>query len=111
MNKMLINVALGFDSYLIMRHGCGVDADGISLKPDTPAVLPTPPPASRDAEVAASSESLPRLGCYFCQDIVAATNSQRDRTVDQQCTVTRPGTYFCTNTIVLSHSCKRMYFS
>jgi ubiquitin-like modifier-activating enzyme ATG7 len=55
--KLLINVALGFDSYLVMRHS-----------------------------------SLGReLGCYFCNDIVAAGNSQRERPLDQQCTVTRPG--------------------
>ncbi|KAI8333621.1 hypothetical protein BC941DRAFT_473373 [Chlamydoabsidia padenii] len=57
MNKWVINAALGFDTYLVMRHG------------------PTTSP----------------LGCYFCNDIVAPTDSLTDRTLDQQCTVTRPG--------------------
>ncbi|SAM04586.1 hypothetical protein [Absidia glauca] len=57
MDKWVINAALGFDTYLVMRHG------------------PTGNP----------------LGCYFCNDIVAPTDSLTDRTLDQQCTVTRPG--------------------
>jgi len=54
--KLALNVALGFDTYLVIRHG-------ISNK----------------------------LGCYFCNDVVAPQNSLKDRTLDQQCTVTRPG--------------------
>lgn len=59
--KIVMNAALGFDSYLVMRHG------------------------SYD------QNSNDRLGCYFCQDIVAPTDSLTDRTLDQMCTVTRPG--------------------
>lgn len=60
-NKICFSVALGFDSFLVVRHGAG-DSSG--------------------------SE---KLGCYFCNDVVGPRNSLTDRTLDQQCTVTRPG--------------------
>lgn len=53
--KILINIALGFDSYLI-DHNLNE-----------------------------------KSACYFCNDIVAARNSMKNRTLDQQCSVTRPG--------------------
>ncbi|RKL22429.1 Ubiquitin-like modifier-activating enzyme atg7 [Fusarium oxysporum] len=57
--KIVMNAALGFDSYVVMRHGSESHAEG-----QTP------------------------LGCYFCNDVVAPAD---DQTLDQQCTVTRPG--------------------
>ncbi|KAG1794210.1 uncharacterized protein HD556DRAFT_1371621 [Suillus plorans] len=60
--KIVLNAALGFDTYLVMRHGAR-----------------------------ASSTTGNRLGCYYCNDIVAPADSLTDRTLDQMCTVTRPG--------------------
>eukprot|EP01126_Amoeba_proteus_P056247 TRINITY_DN7051_c0_g1_i11.p1 TRINITY_DN7051_c0_g1~~TRINITY_DN7051_c0_g1_i11.p1 ORF type:complete len:448 (+),score=83.86 TRINITY_DN7051_c0_g1_i11:449-1792(+) len=60
--KIVINTALGFDTYVVMRHG--------------------------------TRGQSPRLGCYFCNDVVAPRDSLTDRTLDQQCTVTRPGLSF-----------------
>jgi ubiquitin-like modifier-activating enzyme ATG7 len=90
-DKILINAALGLDSWLVMRHGCGdndvndqqnqhqqENKQGSSA---TTTTTSTPPP----------SPSSNRLGCYFCNDVVAPENSTRNRTLDQQCTVTRPG--------------------
>ena len=73
----LLDAALGMDSFLVMRHGAG-------------------PPLQKGgaAEGGAAAEPAndnPRLGCYFCNDVVAPQDSTRDRTLDQMCTVTRPG--------------------
>ncbi|KAL9095443.1 MAG: hypothetical protein Q9165_002314 [Trypethelium subeluteriae] len=60
--KIVLNAALGFDTFVVMRHGLKASAKGEE-----------------------------ELGCYFCNDVVAPADSVKDQTLDQQCTVTRPG--------------------
>jgi len=69
--KIVLNAAMGFDTFLCMRHGHGLS------DPTNPETV--------------EAESKGRLGCYFCNDVVAPQDSLKDRTLDQQCTVTRPG--------------------
>ncbi|KAL6076176.1 Autophagy protein 7 [Balamuthia mandrillaris] len=71
-HKLVINAALGFDTFLVMRHG-----------------VPSP------------DDDTQELGCYFCNDVVAPQDSLTDRTLDQQCTVTRPGVSFMAATMAV----------
>lgn len=93
--KIVMNAALGFDSFVVMRHGVADSATD---------------------HAPADSEGRADLGCYFCNDVMAPANvrhpspfhthtqvkqirdsnannnqSVKDQTLDQQCTVTRPG--------------------
>eukprot|EP00743_Colponemidia_sp_Colp-15_P005268 GILK01005667.1.p1 GENE.GILK01005667.1~~GILK01005667.1.p1 ORF type:complete len:681 (+),score=116.50 GILK01005667.1:36-2045(+) len=72
--KLALTVALGFDSFVVMRHG-----------------VPADPATDNDS----------RLGCYFCNDITAPADSMKDRTLDQQCTVTRPGLSFISGAVAV----------
>ena len=73
LRKPTFTTALGFDTFLVMRHG-----------------LPVADEVGKPATISTSARRR-RLGCYFCNDVVAPANSMLRRTLDQQCTVSRPG--------------------
>uniref|UniRef100_A0A674EFI1 Ubiquitin-like modifier-activating enzyme ATG7 n=1 Tax=Salmo trutta TaxID=8032 RepID=A0A674EFI1_SALTR len=96
--KLVVNSALGFDTFVVMRHGlkkpkpCG---PGDSSDPSSSSASSSSSTPAEPAQLPAASlfSNIPghRLGCYFCNDVVAPGDSTRDRTLDQQCTVSRPG--------------------
>lgn len=86
-NKITITAALGFDSFLVMRHGPGPSIP----VPDTNVGTVDSLAAGLDNLAVTAKDEKQRLGCYFCNDVVAPTDSTSNRTLDQQCTVTRPG--------------------
>ncbi|KAI6175622.1 Ubiquitin-like modifier-activating enzyme ATG7 [Aphelenchoides bicaudatus] len=74
---LAITVALGFDSFVVMRHG-----------------LPSSNQQASQAPMESSPETIipgTDLGCYYCSDVTAPGNSIEDRTLDQNCTITRAG--------------------
>ncbi|CAN0501885.1 unnamed protein product, partial [Ectocarpus sp. 8 AP-2014] len=75
-DKICVNAALGLDSFLVLENL------RVSLRR---------PAAAASAATAVRRATPSRLGCYFCTDVVAPENSSLNRTLDQQCTVTRPG--------------------
>uniref|UniRef100_A0ACB8EIH0 Autophagy- protein 7 (Autophagy- E1-like activating enzyme atg7) n=1 Tax=Sphaerodactylus townsendi TaxID=933632 RepID=A0ACB8EIH0_9SAUR len=86
--KLVINAALGYDTFVVMRHGL--------KKPKHQEVGDSPcnnHAGSADLLGSSLFSNIPgyKLGCYFCNDVVAPGDSTRDRTLDQQCTVSRPG--------------------
>lgn len=97
MGKLVLNAALGFDTYVVMRHGVSPPSSELPTAPETLS------PTSSTLPISSTSKSIPsaapqsrgpqpeELGCYYCNDVVAPGDSLTDQTLDQQCTVTRPG--------------------
>ncbi|KFM25577.1 Ubiquitin-like modifier-activating enzyme ATG7 [Auxenochlorella protothecoides] len=87
--KLVVNAALGFDGYLVMRHGLPAGAGCAATPAATEGDVTAASPPERGGLPACAG-----LGCYFCNDVVAPVDSTADLSLDQQvglCTVARPG--------------------
>ena len=117
--KIVINAALGFDTYVVMRHGLrkprpkvretaegsvvthseddardplkAAASDPVETKSGARADVRSPSLVRREDPSKVEVEAAEELGCYFCSDVVAPADSLKSATLDQQCTVTRPG--------------------
>ncbi|XP_077058724.1 ubiquitin-like modifier-activating enzyme ATG7 [Siphateles boraxobius] len=95
--KLIVNAALGFDTFVVMRHGLKKPKEPLSEESSPMSASSSSSCSSTPASTVTPGASLfsnipgHRLGCYFCNDVVAPGDSTRDRTLDQQCTVSRPG--------------------
>ncbi len=63
MGKIVINAALGFDSWLVMRHGV---------------------PVAEEPSVGAAEN---KLGCYYCNDVVAPADVSGSGGVERLCMI------------------------
>lgn len=99
-SPLCITVALGFDTFVVMRHG-----QRKALSHTQQQQLPHQLQGGEErkgekgkegkSEKGFSASSEPSqsglLSCYFCNDLSAPVDSLARRPLDQQCTVTRPG--------------------
>ncbi|CAI5955897.1 unnamed protein product [Closterium sp. NIES-64] len=83
--KVAINAALGFDSFLVMRHGA----------PPLPVHATSAPTASDPPPIVRCCPSLPApripVPSFLLSPVPIYHHSTAHRTLGQQCTVTRPG--------------------
>lgn len=89
-SKLSITAAIGFDSLVVIRN---TNCHQMSTSKDTSSSTATSLSLQLDVvkdNYEKTSKYIP-LGCYFCSDVSVPLNSTKDRTFDQQCTVSRPG--------------------
>ena len=82
--KLVITVGLGFDSYVVIRHGLPCDDDDNNNNDGNED-------EKDEKDEKKKKKGCERLGCYFCSDVIAPRDSISDRSLDMACTVTRPG--------------------
>jgi ubiquitin-like modifier-activating enzyme ATG7 len=62
-----MTAALGFESFLVMRHGAGPFSSAGDLSAETAN-------SSSSDSCGKDANGKHRLGCYFCNDVVAPTD-------------------------------------
>ncbi|XP_062311975.1 ubiquitin-like modifier-activating enzyme ATG7, partial [Osmerus eperlanus] len=79
--KLVMNAALGFDTFVVMRHGlkssrpaeAGDSASSSSASSSTPSSSAATPASTAPVTGSSLFSNIPghKLGCYFCNDVVA----------------------------------------
>lgn len=64
--QITITAALGFDSFLVMRHGAGPFVSSHDFNVEAANAL-----SAVENIAQADKDERQRLGCYFCNDVVA----------------------------------------
>jgi ubiquitin-like modifier-activating enzyme ATG7 len=93
--KICITAAIGFDTFVVMRHG----HENVNIINDNSKDKDND--KDNDNQGFQYSNNLinpenfdnnkEKIGCYFCNDIVSPVDTTFNRTLDQQCTISRPG--------------------
>ena len=76
---MVMNAALGFDTYMVVRHGLKLPKEGASSSDSSDASNMAAAAAASSSDGGDSTAGRPSLrcipgdmlGCYFCNDVVA----------------------------------------
>lgn len=95
--KIVMNAALGFDSYVVMRHGTeSKDDKSLGCYFCNDVVAPADVSFYRWPRYARMSlcghDAFESVSASYCQGYMLTwLQSMKDQTLDQQCTVTRPG--------------------
>ena len=66
--QLVVNAALGFDTFLVVRHGVRSDEGSMEVDEPEEAGPSTSKPKSSSSFYNISGSE---LGCYFCNDVVA----------------------------------------
>lgn len=69
--QITITAALGFDSFLVMRHGAGPMSSMKNLLDETPDCSSAMTADMKNLSLTNKNPAGERLGCYFCNDVVA----------------------------------------
>lgn len=70
--KIVMNAALGFDTYVVMRHGAAPKET--TETSETPEDAETKDATTSKEETMPTTQAEKSLGCYFCNDVVVATD-------------------------------------
>lgn len=106
-NKNVISIGIGYESYIIVQHGCyGVqetknihdlaNTNLICENKETKEIDQTDDNSEKETEkcnkhLIDENNQESDYGCFFCSDYITPVDSMSNRSMDQQCTVSRPG--------------------